>query len=1206
MKRIALISLISVLFAVSCVNTNEELDNFIGRKIDSFTARIDNDHTRTHSTLMEDGTLRLYWHKDDCVAVTDGEQIAKFTLDSGEDSATATFVVATESEGVAFPEGKTLYGVSPYSAATLYTDIYEAGLEPLIIENIEWDDDNATTMSTEPEFGGVVFVNIPTEQTYTGVVAENDLDRNIMVGLTADNGRSFDFTMVASVARFSLTVDQSDIISSVKMIAQDATLAGAARVDIANIAIDAASSRSVMLKYATPQTGSTDEGWALITPVDWRQSKGKVLYQVATNRGLYTFCKRPTKSFKPGHIYNFPLSIEKFRRVASLEELEDGCYTFESNVVVKQVASTDSTISIAWTISPENITYLDSVEPCKESDFTYDKSHTYRVALYRDAACSDLVVSAGDIDGKVFHQQLYPPRFIFPGLNPQTTYFAKVWDTTYNTVSATIEVSTKASVADKSAVVSQNAKAGDLILYENFASLVYAGDITSRAAGLSHNKRSEMTELQPVAGNITLSGDGFYAVSCDTEINLFSTIAGLVDDFGMSNWGWVPGSASASASSVSVRSGFIKMGTTSNRAHLATPALTAIPEGKVATLKVVFKALPYAQASKYNVNETERFVAVRALADPVLGNQNKVTYSHVASDVSFEMTSEVASDWREYTAILTGVPAGAAISIGGGAASATATNRIFLDDLRIYVEAIESAPAAGVATGIVTYDDGSPAAGVSVSDGFSVVQTDANGKYTLKPNANAWYIFYTIPADCQVPVNNYGQPAFFTKYDKQRTSYNFVLKRLPGGKEKRFSLFCLADPQCKNATQRTRFMNESVPAIKAHAEQKGVPCYGVTLGDVAYSEGNRNCESQMPYLRDHMAKSAIGMPIFQTMGNHDYTYFSAGSPLELEEGTTDIHIMAQRSFEDIFGPINYSWDRGDAHIVCMRNMHWFNQTDAANYAMCYTDEQVEWLRQDLATVPKDKLLIYCVHIPVCSATSNNNVQNVISLINKFKETHVMSGHTHYNRNDTALSGTSTYEHIHGAVCGVWWYSNVNGDGTPNGYGVYDINGSTITNWYYQGVNEGMNDRNYQLRLYRGNLKCGGEHEQIELQHGDGVILANVFNADSSWSIKVYENGVYSGTMTKIATKSIQPTAGSPTKPGTDSSQDWWAIGYHIGVVGRGYVGGNRSSYLISCYHMYKYTLKDKTATVRVEATDRFGRTYSATQFTGDYDYSLME
>ena len=33
--------------------------------------------------------------------------------------------------------------------------------------------------------------------------------------------------------------------------------------------------------------------------------------------------------------------------------------------------------------------------------------------------------------------------------------------------------------------------------------------------------------------------------------------------------------------------------------------------------------------------------------------------------------------------------------------------------------------------------------------------------------------------------------------------------------------------------------------------------------------------------------------------------------------------------------------------------------------------------------------------------------------------------------------------------------------------------------------------------------------------------------------------------------------------------------------------------------------KDKDAEIRVEATDRFGRTYVATEFTEDYDYSLM-
>ena len=221
----------------------------------------------------------------------------------------------------------------------------------------------------------------------------------------------------------------------------------------------------------------------------------------------------------------------------------------------------------------------------------------------------------------------------------------------------------------------------------------------------------------------------------------------------------------------------------------------------------------------------------------------------------------------------------------------------------------------------------------------------------------------------------------------------------------------------------------------------------------------------------------------------------------------------------------------------------------------------------------------------------------------------MSGHTHYMRNEPTLSG-GVYEHVHAAVCGTWWYSKVNGDGCPNGYGVYDIEGNTIKNWYYKGVNNGMNDRDYQIRLYRGNLKCGGPHEYIALQHGDGVLLANVFNADKNWTVKVYEDGVYSGTMTLIPNKKTEPTAGTsesnPTKPSTSSSQDWWAIGYHIGVVGRGHVGGTRANYLTNAFHIYKYTLKNKNAAVRVEATDRFGRTYSTSTITGDYDYSLVK
>jgi hypothetical protein len=369
----------------------------------------------------------------------------------------------------------------------------------------------------------------------------------------------------------------------------------------------------------------------------------------------------------------------------------------------------------------------------------------------------------------------------------------------------------------------------------------------------------------------------------------------------------------------------------------------------------------------------------------------------------------------------------------------------------------------------------------------------------------------------------------------------------------------------------------------------------------------------MDDMRDLMHKDKTGMPIFQVMGNHDYTYFKGDMPLEPDETSSTYNIKAQRAFEEIFGPIDYSWNRGDVHFVCMRNMQWYSNSSASEYTARFTDQQYQWLKQDLAAVPKNKMVILCVHIPVSNMSKeyvSHNVQNVLDLLKQFKEAHIMSGHTHYSRNEPTLHD-GIYEHVHAAVSGCWWYSKVNGDGSPNGYGVYEIDGNTITNWYYKGVNEGMNSRDYQLRLYRGDILGGGRYEKFAVPYGDQVILANVFNADPDWKIKVYENGVYSGDMTLIphvAKEDDTPAfvdADTPSVPSVNTSRDWWAIGYHVGVVGRGHKSGKRSSYITACYHMYKYTLKDKNAEIRVEATDRFGRTYVATDFTEDYDYSLM-
>ena len=1188
MKKYLSIAVLVALVTVACTQVEEQNTTTLGRKLDSFSALINNDQTRTYAVQGADGSIQMLWHEKDAIAVSDMKALARYNLSSGVGTTDAIFTVDANSSDVTFTENAPLYAISPYARA-FYTE------------------------------ADGLFIQISTAQTHTGEDGDNDLRRNIMLGTTTDNGESFDFTLVGALARFSIAVGDDEVIRSVNMTTEAVNLTGNATIDWSNKRLLEASSKSVTLNYTNAPKSPYSDGYALIAPVDFSMAEGKVYYEVMTDKGVYTFCKKPAKKFEAGYIYNFPLDITKFEKVGSYNDLADGKYCFES-LHIAMVRATDSTISIGWTNSVSNRQYISDIDAIRRVnlvDYTADKTKTYKVALYRDMTCQNLVVSVDNIvASSVYNTEqtiadpslsdLLPPRFVFSGLIPNTTYYAKVFNITDNTESRVLEVKTTDSVVNRSSVVRSGAKAGDLILFENFEKLVYGGELSSRSAGLSRTDRGSLTDIVPVSGAIRASNEGFYMVGGGTEMGLFNTLKGVLDEIGVQDWGYI-GSA---AGSICARPGCLKIGTSGNRSFVCTHALTAIPKGKAATVKVQFKAAPYADLHRTTLNHAdERMIAVKALSGVTFGSNYVVTYTTEEDVANLKLSGTNVSVWEECEVELENLPSGGVVAIGGGRNSATVSNRFQLDDIRIIVTDVYVAPeepgeiVRPAVSGTVTYSDGTPAVGVSVSDGYTVVQTDAKGKYTIaQPHKDAWYIYYSTPADCEVNINGYGQPCFFTKYSESVSTYDFTLTKLVGGKETKFTLFCLADPQCHGSKRSPqvkadtyRFNNESVPAIKAHSQTKSAPCYGVTLGDIVYSESSRNSTSYMDDMRDYMAKDKIGMPVFQTMGNHDYTFFSSSTTISADATSSTYNIKAQRKFEEVFGPINHSWNRGDAHIVCMRNMQWTSDKDAGKYTSpTFTNEQISWLKQDLSFVSKDKLVIFCVHVPIVNS-SKAGVQDVISLLKQYKEAHIMSGHTHYMRNEPTRSG-GIYEHVHAAVCGNWWWSNINGDGCPNGYGVYDIDGNTIKNWYYMGVNPGINDRDYQIRLYRGDLICGGPKTYFNLQHGKNVIIANVFNADKNWKVKIYEDEV-SYDMIAIGEKKYSPGTSnsigtsSPVSVPTDSGQDWWAIGYHIGVVGR---SGTSGSYHTNCFHMYKHTLKNPNAKIRVEATDRFGRTYTAT------------
>lgn len=455
-------------------------------------------------------------------------------------------------------------------------------------------------------------------------------------------------------------------------------------------------------------------------------------------------------------------------------------------------------------------------------------------------------------------------------------------------------------------------------------------------------------------------------------------------------------------------------------------------------------------------------------------------------------------------------------------------------------------------SGIITDENGTPIKGVAVSDGYQVVLTNTEGRFQMQTLEKAEFVYYTTPAEYEINVNT--TALFYQKITTEGQNYNFQLKKLKDGVEEKFTFLAIGDPQIRSMESLKRFADEIVPDIKETDEKSLVPTYGLIMGDLTHDipeliAGARN------------AISASGISIFSTIGNHD----------KIQRGdsrTTEVYTQE-------FGPLNYSFDRGKVHFVCLDNVIY---QDVEKYTAGFTDEQVEWLKQDLQHIPDDRLIIVFYHIPLRESNSKNRTE-VLELFRRFKNVHLMCGHTHYSENYVMVRPFEIYEHIHAATCGSWWHSVINGDGTPLGYGVYDVDGADITNWHYKSVRY---DKSHQIRLHRGNTMFGGTYGTFSFGQKEDEIIANIWNADKYWKVEIYENDVLKGEM-----ENVSYALGENSKV-----RDAWAKGYHVGVKNRAL-----DSFNPPARHLYLYRLSDPKAQVKVVATDKFGNKYEQDQIT---------
>ena len=368
--------------------------------------------------------------------------------------------------------------------------------------------------------------------------------------------------------------------------------------------------------------------------------------------------------------------------------------------------------------------------------------------------------------------------------------------------------------------------------------------------------------------------------------------------------------------------------------------------------------------------------------------------------------------------------------------------------------------------------------GVTVSDGYDCVATDANGVYQFKSHPLTRLVYFSVPAEYKIPYDSAPSCPVFYKAVKPSGSIirtDFKLSPLPDGKETNWIFVGIGDPQCATASNATRYSNETIPDIKKTLAGK-TSVYAMTLGDITFDSTN-----MWPTMKSSMASVTNGswfIPFFQTIGNHDHDSLK---PNTADDNMDDYN--ATSTFVNNFGPTDYSFDRGDVHVVSMDNIPVSGQSSSGKsngktwtYGKGFTDTQFEWLKKDLALVKdKDQKMVFiCCHIPFRNASNSSfgHCQDVLKQLAEFKEAHLMIGHTHYTQNYVytnykAKGGLYLYEHIHGSACGAWWTSTCSSTvtGEPSGYTWYEIEGAHIKDWHFKGTNK---DPDYQLRVFDGN------------------------------------------------------------------------------------------------------------------------------------------
>jgi hypothetical protein len=432
---------------------------------------------------------------------------------------------------------------------------------------------------------------------------------------------------------------------------------------------------------------------------------------------------------------------------------------------------------------------------------------------------------------------------------------------------------------------------------------------------------------------------------------------------------------------------------------------------------------------------------------------------------------------------------------------------------------------------------------VAVSNGSTVVLTDKKGRYKIDIKTDE-ILFISKPSGYALELDEDNIPQSFYIHSPGGTPEKINLRYpglIPSGElngdinfpvykykePDKYDVLLVSDPQTATNEELGYFRDRIVSEL---AGEKAA--FGITAGDIVQDD-----LSLYPRYKDILAQA--GIPWFNIPGNHDINYLAPDDSRSLE------------TFKRNFGPSYYSFNWGKAHYIVLDTV-FYNGTDpekkdnSGGYLEKLDEKQLKWLKKDIAIVPKDRLIVLAMHIPIDFLGDKSfggpivNRKELLELLSDYENIFAIAGHMHttqhvYLDDEDGYSGEKPlHQHIITTAAGTWWSGakDITGiphstqiDGTPNGYHIMSVRGNRCSVSY----KAADKPSDYQMRITLEkqnekklvssipismikdfqivvNLFDGGENSTVSCRIDNGKLFSlNPDNRVDTFAFKSYEN-----------------------------------------------------------------------------------------------------